>query len=201
MSQEKDYCIRVTAKNGAIRGFFATTKNIANESFNIHKTSPVVTAGMGRLLTATSMLGFMQKGEKDLMTITIKGDGPMKGLLATSSSNGYVKGYPYNPMVDIPLKENGKLDVSGAIGEDEGTEEEGQWNKVEEAEEEEEPEDSEQPREEGKREDYKMKGRKRKEWKPKSEEERSQIICRMSGDGRTKNRDGEDGGLGGRELK
>ncbi len=111
-----DYCIRVTAKNGAIRGFFATTKNIANDSFKHHQTSPVVTASMGRLLTATSIMGLMQKGEKDLVTLTLKGDGPMKSILATAGSNGNVKGYPSVPIVDIPLKENGKLDVSGAIG-------------------------------------------------------------------------------------
>ncbi len=116
MSEQKDYCIRVTAKDGAIRGFFATTKNIANESFRIHQTSPVVTASMGRLLTATSMIGLMQKGEKDLITLTFKGDGPMKSILATGTSKGYVKGYPQVPIVDIPLKPNGKLDVSGAIG-------------------------------------------------------------------------------------
>ncbi len=112
----KDYCIRVTAKNGAIRGFFATTKGIANESFKNHQTSPVVTAAMGRLLTATSMMGLMQKGEKDLITLTLKGDGPMKSILATAGSNGNVKGYPGVSIVDIPRKENGKLDVSGAIG-------------------------------------------------------------------------------------
>ncbi len=116
MSETKDYCIRVTAKNGAVRGFFSTTRNMTNESFNIHKTSPVVTAALGRLLTATSMIGLMQKGDKDLVTITIKGDGPLKSILATSSSNGYVKGYPQVSMVDIPLKANGKLDVSGSIG-------------------------------------------------------------------------------------
>lgn len=114
--EDKDYCIRVTAKNGAIRGFFATTKGIANKSFEIHQTSPVVTASMGRLLTATSMMGLMQKGDKDLTTVTFKGDGPMKSILATGTSKGYVKGYPQVSIVDIPLKPNGKLDVSGAIG-------------------------------------------------------------------------------------
>ncbi len=116
MTENKDYCIRVTAKDGAIRGFFSTTKNIANESFRIHQTSPVVTAALGRLLTVTSMMGLMQKGEKDVLTNTIKGDGPLKSILATSSSNGYVKGYPQVPIVDIPRKPNGKLDVSGAVG-------------------------------------------------------------------------------------
>ncbi len=113
--EKEDYCIRVTAKDGAIRGFFSTTKNIANESFNIHKTSPVMTAAMGRLLTVTSMMGLMQKGDKDVLTNTIKGNGPAKSLLATATSNGYVKGYPQVPIVDIPLKSNGKLDVAGAI--------------------------------------------------------------------------------------
>ncbi len=112
----KDYILRITAGNGSIRGFFARTTDLANESFNIHQTTPVVSAAMGRLLTATSILGIMLKSEKDLVTLTLKGDGPLKGVIATSDYSGNVKGYPYVNNVDIPLKPSGKLDVGGAIG-------------------------------------------------------------------------------------
>ncbi len=112
----KDYILRVTAGNGSVRGFFAKTNDIANESFKIHSTTPVVSAAMGRLLTATSILGVMLKSEKDLVTLKFNGDGPMRGIIATSDYSGDVKGYPYNNNVDIPLKPSGKLDVGGAIG-------------------------------------------------------------------------------------
>ncbi len=112
-----DRIIRVTAGNGAVRGFFAETTGIANTAQKAHNTMPVVTASLSRLLTATVMMGQGLKGEKDLITLTIKGDGPVKGLVCTANNKGEVKGYPYNSLVDIPTKPNGKLDVSGAIGE------------------------------------------------------------------------------------
>ncbi len=112
----KDYILRVTANNGAVRGFFATTKNMAQNSFNYHNTSPVVTAAMGRSLTATSIMGLMLKGEKDLVTFKVNGDGPMGGLLCSANSKGDVKGYPFVNFCDIKPKENGKLDVGGALG-------------------------------------------------------------------------------------
>ncbi len=112
-----DRIIRVTAGNGAVRGFFAETTSIANFAQKAHNTTPVVTAGLSRLLTATVMMGQSLKGEKDLITLTLKGDGPVKGLVCTANNRGEVKGYPYNSIVDIPTKPNGKLDVSGSIGE------------------------------------------------------------------------------------
>lgn len=111
-----DRLIRVTAGDGAIRGFFAETTDIANFAQKAHNTTPVVTAGLSRLLTATLMMGQGLKGDKDLITLTIKGDGPVMGLVCTANNKGEVKGYPYNSMVDIPTKPNGKLDVSGSIG-------------------------------------------------------------------------------------
>ncbi len=112
-----DRLIRVTAGNGAVRGFFVETTGIANTAQKAHNTTPVVTAGLSRLLTATLMMGQSLKGDKDLITLTIKGDGPVKGLVCTGNNKGEVKGYPYNSYVDIPTKPNGKLDVSGSIGE------------------------------------------------------------------------------------
>ena len=111
-----DYMIRATAADGFIRAFAAVTKDIAEESRRIHDTSPVITAALGRLLCAGAMMGRMMKGDKDILTITIKGDGPAEGLTVTADSKGNVKGYPNVSWVDIPLKARGKLDVGGAVG-------------------------------------------------------------------------------------
>ena len=112
-----DRIIRVTAAKGHIRAFFADTRQTANEGFLIHNTSPVVTAALGRLLTAAAMFGAMLKNDGDLVTLTIKGDGPLKSVVATGDASARVKGYPYINDVDLPLKANGKLDVGGAFGE------------------------------------------------------------------------------------
>lgn len=111
-----DYLLKATAANGSVRAFVATTRNIVAEASKIHNTTPVVTAALGRLLTATSIMGSMLKNEEDIMTLTIRGNGPIKGVVATSDCTANVKGYVFEPFVDIPLKENGKFDVSGAIG-------------------------------------------------------------------------------------
>ena len=111
-----DYMIRATAANGFIRAFAATTKDIAQTAADAHKTTPVVTAALGRTLTAGAMMGLMMKGDKDIMTIIIKGDGPIGGITVTADSHGNVKGYPENAKVNVPLKRPGKLDVGGAVG-------------------------------------------------------------------------------------
>jgi molecular chaperone Hsp33 len=112
----KDYVIRARNENNSIRAFAAITTNMVEEVRQIHDMSPIVSAAMGRTMTAAVMLGRMVKGEKDLLTVQIKGEGPLKGLVVTADSHGNVKGYPYNSWVDIPLNAVGKLDVSGAIG-------------------------------------------------------------------------------------
>lgn len=111
-----DYILRAAAGDGAVRIFIANTKETAQKAFELHQTSPVMTAAMGRALTGVAIMGSMLKNEDDMVSIQIKGDGPGGGLTVTSDSKSYVKGYPYNPMVDIPLKENGKLDVQAALG-------------------------------------------------------------------------------------
>ncbi len=108
--------LTVLSDNGMVRGFFLNSKELVQKSFEFHQTSPVVSAALGRLLTAASMMGKMLKNDSDLLTLQIEGDGPAKTLLATADRKGRVKGYPGNPAVDIPLKSNGKLDVSGAVG-------------------------------------------------------------------------------------
>ncbi len=111
-----DYILRATAADGLIRAFAATTKNTVQTARTLHNTTPVASAALGRLLTAGAMMGTMLKGEKDLVTLQIKGDGPIEGLLVTADSKGRVKGYPFNPNVDIPPKSPVKLDVGGAVG-------------------------------------------------------------------------------------
>ncbi|MDE6702014.1 MAG: Hsp33 family molecular chaperone HslO, partial [Acetatifactor sp.] len=106
-----DYIVRATAANAQIRAFACTTKELVEEARNAHNTSPVVTAGLGRLLSAGVMMGSMLKGDKDILTLQIKGDGPMDGLTVTADSKGHVKGYANVPDVILPANAMGKLDV------------------------------------------------------------------------------------------
>jgi len=112
----KNTGMTILSDNGMVRGYFLNSKELVQQAFQYHQTAPVVTAALGRLLTAASMMGKTLKNRSDLLTLQIEGDGPVKTLLATADQNGWVKGYPGNSIVDIPLKANGKLDVSGAIG-------------------------------------------------------------------------------------
>ena len=112
----KDYMVKATAANGYIRAFAATTKDLVEEAKDDHNTSPVATAALGRMLTAAAMMGSMMKGEKDLLTLKIEGDGPLGGVIVTANNHGEVKGYPFNPTVLIPANAKGKLDVAEAIG-------------------------------------------------------------------------------------
>lgn len=110
-----DYIVRATAGNDQIRAFAATTKELVEHAKNIHNTSPVATAALGRLLTAGSMMGSMMKGDKDLLTLQIKCSGPIGGLTVTADSKGSVKGYVFNPDVMLPPSPQGKLDVGKAL--------------------------------------------------------------------------------------
>ena len=111
-----DKIIRATAAQEHIRAFAVDSTEMVSEAREIHKTYPVVTAALGRLLSAGAMMGSMMKGEDDLITLTIKGDGPIGSLTVTADSHGNVKGFPGNPSVDIPTRGEAKLDVGGAIG-------------------------------------------------------------------------------------
>ena len=111
-----DYIVRATAANGSIRAFCATTRELTEYARACHGTSPVVTAALGRLLTAGAIMGSMQKGEDDILTLQLRGSGPMKGITVTADSKARVKGYPIVNDVILPANSKGKLDVSGAIG-------------------------------------------------------------------------------------
>lgn len=112
----QDHIIKATAANAQIRAFAITSKEIVETARKAHNTSPVMTAALGRLLSAAAMMGSMMKGDKDILTLQIKGDGPAGGLTVTADSHGNVKGYANNPDVILPANELGKLDVGGAIG-------------------------------------------------------------------------------------
>lgn len=92
--------------------------DIVAKAENIHKTSAVVTAALGRMLTAASMMGNMLKGKDNSISIKIDGGGPVGAITVAADSMGNVRGYAQNPVVEIPLKPNGKLDVSSAVGVD-----------------------------------------------------------------------------------
>lgn len=111
-----DYLVRATAADHQIRAFAATTKETVETARRFHNTSPVATAALGRLLTAGAMMGAMMKGERDIMTLQIKGDGPIGGITVTADSAACVKGYVQNPSVMIHANEKGKLDVGRAVG-------------------------------------------------------------------------------------
>ena len=112
----KDYLVRATAADAQIRAFAATTRQMVETARQKHDTSPVVTAALGRLLTAGSMMGSMLKGEEDLLTLQVTGDGPMGGMTVTADSKGHVKGYANEPQVILPANSQGKLEVGGAVG-------------------------------------------------------------------------------------
>ena len=112
----EDYIVHASGADGQVRIYAATTKHLVEKARMAHDTTPVVTAALGRLLTAGTMMGSMMKGEKDILTIRIKGDGPVGSLTVTARSNGNVKGYAANPAADVPELRPGKLDVGGAIG-------------------------------------------------------------------------------------
>ncbi len=108
--------VRCITSDGAVSIIGIDSTDIVNSAVAIHKTSAVVSAALGRLLTAASMMGDMLKGANNTITLKLAGDGPAGSLIAAADSRGNVRGYVMNPVVEIPLKENGKLDVSGAVG-------------------------------------------------------------------------------------
>lgn len=112
----KDYIVRASLANDSVRAFAISSTHLVAEARERHRTLPVVTAALGRLLSAGAIMGSMMKGDKDIVTISLKGDGPAGYITVTADSHGHVKGFPGNPNVDIPRKYAGKLDVGTAVG-------------------------------------------------------------------------------------
>lgn len=103
-------------KSGSFRVYLTVSTDMVQTACDIHETTPLASAGLGRVLTAAGLMGIMMKNPTDKLTLIFKGDGPAKQILATAYGNGNVKGYIANPYIQLPLKENGKLDVGGSLG-------------------------------------------------------------------------------------
>lgn len=108
--------VRTITEDGGILCCAVDSTDMAAAAEQIHTTSAVVTAALGRLLTACSMMGTMLKSTKDSVTIRLAGNGPMGSAIAVADGVGNVRGYVANPVVEIPLNAQGKLDVAGAVG-------------------------------------------------------------------------------------
>ena len=116
ISKNSDYIVRATAANHQIRAFAISSTNTIEEARQRHNTSPIATVALGRLMSAGAMMGAMMKGDDDIITIQIKGDGPIGGLTVTADAKANVKGYVDNPEVMLPLNSAGQLDVEKALG-------------------------------------------------------------------------------------
>ncbi|MCQ2480128.1 MAG: Hsp33 family molecular chaperone HslO, partial [Clostridia bacterium] len=113
-----DKLVRCISDDGTLIMMAADTTDMIEKAQEIHTTSAVTSAALGRLLTAASLMGSMLKGEDDSITLRLNGGGPAGSVIAVSDSNGNTRGYVSNPVVEIPLNKKGKLDVAGAVGTD-----------------------------------------------------------------------------------
>jgi molecular chaperone Hsp33 len=111
----QDELLHITLLDGQARVLLLSTRRLTQEAADIHHTTPVCTAALGRLMTGTMMISAMFKGEKDSVTVTVKGGGPAGTLIAVSDL-GAVKACMDNPLADLPAKPDGKLDVGGVVG-------------------------------------------------------------------------------------
>ncbi|MDO5015485.1 MAG: Hsp33 family molecular chaperone HslO [Eubacteriales bacterium] len=111
-----DQILRLTVAQGTAVAYIAQARETVEKARALHATSPVVSAALGRLLIASSMMGQMLDDEKDKISVIIKGEGPVGTILATSNRRGQVKGFALRPQIEVPNKPNGKLDVGGLIG-------------------------------------------------------------------------------------
>lgn len=111
-----DKLVKGFAFDGKVRLIGIDATNLVQVALDTHKLSPVGVAALGRLLTAGAIMGSMMKNDKDKITLIIKGDGPLGNIVVCSDSKANVKGYVKNPDANIPLNENGSLDVGGAVG-------------------------------------------------------------------------------------
>lgn len=111
-----DYIVRASAADCKVLAMAASTRETVEEARKAHNSSPVVTAALGRLLTAGAMMSASLKGEKELLTLRINSSDPMGGMIVTGDSKGNVKGYAFHPKAIVPANEKGKLDVARVVG-------------------------------------------------------------------------------------
>ncbi len=113
-----DKIVRFLAYKGRVSVVCAETTDIVEEARKTHDLSPVATAAFGRLITITAIMAQEMKNKEDKLTVQVKGNGELGGMLATANNTPTIKGYVENPYVDLPLNEFGKLNVGGAVGQD-----------------------------------------------------------------------------------
>ena len=111
-----DGILRISLMGGQARAFLIDSTRMVDEARRVHNLSRTATAALGRLLTGASIMGCMLKNERDSLTATIKGGGPLGTVMAVARANGTVKGYVDNPDLELPLRADGKLDVGRAVG-------------------------------------------------------------------------------------
>ena len=115
---QQDHIVRAMTKDGFVKAVAISSRGIVETARQMHKTLPTATAALGRLLSAASMMGNMQKVEDGSITLQIKGGGPLGTLLAVSDAEGNVRGWVENPQISLLEKYRGKLDVGAAVGTD-----------------------------------------------------------------------------------
>ena len=111
-----DQLVRAISKDGFVKATAVSTRYLTERARQIHKTLPVATAALGRVLAAASMMGNALKDEGSSLTLQVRGGGPLGSVLAVSDNEGNVRGTVENPAVDLPLRPDGKLDVGTAVG-------------------------------------------------------------------------------------
>ena len=111
-----DRLVRAITKDGMVKATAVTTRELTERARQIHTTLPVATAALGRTLAAASMMGNALKGDGASLTVQIRGGGPIGAIVVVSDIEGNVRGYVDNPLLDLPLREDGKLDVGSAVG-------------------------------------------------------------------------------------
>lgn len=111
-----DRIVRAISSDGMVQAAAICSRDLVERARNIHKTLPVGTAALGRVLSGTALMGNALKGAGASLTLQIKGNGPLGTILAVSDAEGNVRGYVTDPQVDIPLRADGKLDVGAAVG-------------------------------------------------------------------------------------
>ncbi|ARD48473.1 Hsp33 family molecular chaperone [Sporosarcina sp. P37] len=110
-----DYLVKALAFDGQIRAYAVRSTETAGEVQRRHQMWPTATAALGRTISAAVMMGAMLKGE-DSITVKVQGNGPIGPIIVDANAKGEVRGYATNPQTHLPLNEQGKLDVRGAVG-------------------------------------------------------------------------------------